>query len=105
MIDDDDDDDDDGDKDSQNVRGKDQVTSSLHAHISMQGFRPTMEDSHVAASITAADGTAMEMFAVIDGHGGDLTARYLQSSLADAIQKHTVTTEPQDLCRALNSFY
>eukprot|EP00949_MAST-11_sp_MAST-11-sp1_P002181 g2181.t1 len=103
--DDDDDDDDDGDKYSQNVRGKDQVTRSLHAHISMQGFRPTMEDSHVAASITAADGTAMEVFAVIDGHGGDLTARYLQSSLADAIQKHTVTTEPRDLCRALKAAF
>jgi len=48
----------------------------------MQGRRPTMEDAHL---LSKQVGPNMYLFAVFDGHGGDLASKYAEGHFADTL--------------------
>lgn len=58
----------------------------------MQGWRMAMEDAHLAVgSLGASPGWAdIALFGVMDGHGGDEVARFVQKYLIQQVQKHPV---------------
>ncbi|GMH98207.1 hypothetical protein TrST_g3727 [Triparma strigata] len=56
----------------------------LTIHTSMQGFRPSMEDSHF---ISYSNDNPYAVFAVFDGHGGDEIALEVGSKFGDFVFK------------------
>ena len=46
---------------------------------SMQGWRCSQEDDHLAQEVTQADGKKGMLFAVWDGHGGKEVAEYAKN--------------------------
>jgi len=54
-----------------------------------QGRRPTQEDVHIACSGKIGAGKAFhyDLFGIIDGHGGDATARFVKAHLQEEIEK------------------
>eukprot|EP00884_Botryococcus_braunii_P007934 jgi/Botrbrau1/17141/Bobra.0157s0038.2 len=63
-----------------------------YAGASMQGWRRTMEDAHIA-DIRIADGSDLCMFGVFDGHGGGEVAQFCQKYMAAELAK--LQSEPQ----------
>lgn len=53
---------------------------------SMRGWRPTMEDTHIATSISR-NGNELGMFAVFDGHGGQEVSALVQLLLPHVLEK------------------
>ena len=65
---------------------------------SMQGWRRTMEDAHLAdVSASAPEG----VFGVFDGHGGSEVAKFCQKYLASRVRAHDGFTTKKDVPRAL----
>ena len=65
-------------KDSENGDG----TFCSYGATSMQGWRKTQEDSHIASY---QDGVAI--FGVFDGHGGSEVSQYVKEKFCAEIQK------------------
>ncbi|KAL0033360.1 hypothetical protein WJX77_005531 [Trebouxia sp. C0004] len=58
----------------------------IYGGASMQGWRRTMEDAHIATTeLGGAPGAAM--FGVFDGHGGSEVAKFCQVYMADELTK------------------
>ncbi|KAL0026653.1 hypothetical protein WJX79_001356 [Trebouxia sp. C0005] len=58
----------------------------IYGGASMQGWRRTMEDAHIATiELGGAPGAAM--FGVFDGHGGSEVAKFCQVYMADELAK------------------
>ena len=53
---------------------------------SMQGWRRTMEDAHLAEPIIGND-ASMSLFGVFDGHGGAEVAKFCQKHMINEIQR------------------
>lgn len=70
-------------KHTQRGEGND-VTFALS---SMQGWRMTMEDSHVTALAPTGLPPGVSVFAVFDGHGGQLTAQLAAEELTSHFAK------------------
>jgi len=69
-----------------------------HGHCSMQGVRPTMEDAVVIESAFTLDNSrctssSLSLFAVLDGHGGELCAKFCAANLMSLLQKYLVSEE------------
>jgi protein phosphatase PTC2/3 len=54
-----------------------------------QGLRPTQEDVHIACSGKFGVGKPLyyDLFGIVDGHGGDATARFVKAHLQEEIEK------------------
>jgi serine/threonine protein phosphatase PrpC len=71
--------------------------------VDMQGWRKSMEDSHVAVTNVEIpphldsgqenDGSKGKVFGVFDGHGGPEVARFCQLYLVDVITKQSTWKE------------
>ena len=47
---------------------------------SMQGWRQSMEDEHIAEKVQLKNKQNSMLFAVFDGHGGDEAAKYAKQN-------------------------
>eukprot|EP00878_Enallax_costatus_P010263 GHUV01010713.1.p1 GENE.GHUV01010713.1~~GHUV01010713.1.p1 ORF type:complete len:257 (+),score=65.25 GHUV01010713.1:284-1054(+) len=63
-----------------------EAASLVYGGGSMQGWRRTMEDAHIAEVGLAGDATTA-VFGVFDGHGGAEVAKFCQKYMAREIQK------------------
>ncbi len=54
-----------------------------------QGYRPTQEDVHIACSGKIGVGKPFhyDLFGIVDGHGGDATAKFVKAHLQEEIEK------------------
>lgn len=62
----------------------------------MQGRRPEMEDTHLVDEITfEKDGKThkADVFAIFDGHAGDMAAKFSAANLSSYLKKHLETQE------------
>jgi len=57
------------------------------AVVDMQGWRKSMEDSHIAQTKVALSNKNARVFAIFDGHGGPEVARFSALYLVDVLQK------------------
>ena len=48
--------------------------------VGMQGWRCSMEDTHIAKKISLPDGAEGLLFGVFDGHGGQEVAKFAQDN-------------------------
>jgi serine/threonine protein phosphatase PrpC len=55
------------------------------AYTHKKGKRPTQEDRHLAASFTI-DHQKVRIYAIFDGHSGDLVSEYLKKNMKDALK-------------------
>ena len=53
--------------------------------MGMQGWRRTMEDSHIA--YCNMDNTGVSIFGVFDGHGGQEVALFVKNHIKDVLVK------------------
>jgi len=52
---------------------------------SMQGWRCSMEDDHIAKEVKLHDGSKGMLFGVFDGHGGKEVANYASEKFAEIL--------------------
>lgn len=70
-----------------------------YAFSGMQGWRVTMEDSHMACTTIPVDGSGRPLskghaiFGVFDGHGGDFTSDYAAANFLAIFSKHPSLTK------------
>jgi len=70
----------------------------------MQGRRPTMEDAHLLSEVVGPD---LYLFAVFDGHGGELAAKFAAEHFAETLSSNSSlasyveSKDPDDAGRAL----
>lgn len=58
-------------------------------HSSMQGFRPSMEDTHIIQPITTTSYITNHTFlSIFDGHAGDSTAKYLEANMVRVFESN-----------------
>jgi protein phosphatase 1G len=57
--------------------------------VDMQGWRKSMEDSHVARTDVKLNGAAAHVFGVFDGHGGPEVARFTALYLVSVLQQQS----------------
>ena len=89
----------------------DKVTSTFRANdiiagiSEMQGFRNSMEDTHIATTIPSAPDHTL--FAVFDGHGGDASAKFAKEHFVETLSQspewltYLATKSPVHLTDAL----
>lgn len=80
------------------IHSQEDALPSLKAGVAhAQGKRPTQEDVHIACSgkFSALSPIQYELFGIVDGHGGDDTAKFvrthIQEEIEKAIHKHGTT--------------
>jgi len=71
--------------------------------ISAQGPREEMEDEHHASEFEIKGGSTVQLFAVLDGHGGEFCAKYVKSQLRRQIVKHLDTSSDLAMYNALKN--
>jgi serine/threonine protein phosphatase PrpC len=93
----------------------DKVTSTFRANdiiagiSEMQGFRNSMEDTHIATTIPSAPDHTL--FAVFDGHGGDASAKFAKEHFVDVLSQsaewltYLATRSPTHLTDALTNCF
>eukprot|EP00928_Gymnodinium_smaydae_P087685 TRINITY_DN71918_c0_g1_i1.p1 TRINITY_DN71918_c0_g1~~TRINITY_DN71918_c0_g1_i1.p1 ORF type:complete len:384 (-),score=108.50 TRINITY_DN71918_c0_g1_i1:204-1355(-) len=59
------------------------------AAVAMQGWRPEMEDAHIALEDMGEEFPGVGLFAVFDGHGGKAVSTFCKLRFADELRKHT----------------
>lgn len=70
---------------------------------SMQGWRISMEDAHFAIPSLEGDGwQGTALFGVLDGHGGDLVARFCETRLPKEIAKGPCSDPKNSLVNAFH---
>lgn len=58
-----------------------------YAVSGMQGYRPEMEDTHIASLDVSPGLENFAVFGVFDGHGGDLTSNYVQKHFMKVLSR------------------
>ena len=93
----------------------DKVTSTFRANdiiagiSEMQGFRNSMEDTHIATTIPSAPDHTL--FAVFDGHCGDAAAKFAEKHFVDVLSQsaewltYLATKSPVHLTDALTNCF
>eukprot|EP00931_Biecheleriopsis_adriatica_P064261 TRINITY_DN39064_c0_g1_i1.p1 TRINITY_DN39064_c0_g1~~TRINITY_DN39064_c0_g1_i1.p1 ORF type:complete len:430 (-),score=112.35 TRINITY_DN39064_c0_g1_i1:77-1327(-) len=77
---------------SQPVTEKESSSGGGRSHkwgcSSMQGWRTTMEDAHIALSELQDEMQNLSLFSIFDGHGGAEVAAFCQEQLPDELRRH-----------------